>query len=313
VWRVRRARADCLAVEPLDDATLDRAVALDRYEARALSRRKRAIWAFDAASRGASDADERDFASPAAPADTALRRSRSHPGGRYRTGFPRPPDPYAEANKESRRIARLFGHTRQDELAYFWLTNPARSGRLNTIRPNEPEAAGSRLRDFGQTNPSLPGDVVTLAPNEPEAVQSNEQQFGQANPSLPQAGNIVLPGRPRANDGPAILAERAKPEETCHGARSMAPTPSQRACAIRAKRTRAASPCEFGRAGRVHGSRLPGSDGVTRRPYNAHLPALERALFPGERGSRPRLRRGAPTRAGPAKQRRCLSMRALNP
>jgi hypothetical protein len=30
VWRVRRARADCLAVEPLDDATLDRAVALDR-------------------------------------------------------------------------------------------------------------------------------------------------------------------------------------------------------------------------------------------------------------------------------------------
>jgi hypothetical protein len=47
VWRVRRARADCLAVEPLDDGTLDRAVALDRYEARALSRRKRAIWAFD--------------------------------------------------------------------------------------------------------------------------------------------------------------------------------------------------------------------------------------------------------------------------
>jgi len=43
VWRARRARADCLAVQPLDDATLDRAVATDRYEARALARRKRAI------------------------------------------------------------------------------------------------------------------------------------------------------------------------------------------------------------------------------------------------------------------------------
>lgn len=212
VWRVRRARADCLAVEPLDDATLDRAVALDRYEARALSRRKRAIWAFDAASRVASDADDRDLASPAALADMALRRSRAHAVGRYRTGFPRPPDPYAETNKEARRIARLFGHTRRDELEYFRLRNPARSGRLNTRRPNEPEAAGSRLRDFGQ-----------------------------ANPSLPQAWNIALTGRPKANDGPAILAERTRPEGDCHRARPMAATPWQRARAILAKPTRAAA------------------------------------------------------------------------
>ena len=75
VARVRRARADLLSVQPLDGATLARAVALDRYEARALSRRKRAIWAFDAASALAADGAERDCASPAALSNMALRRS----------------------------------------------------------------------------------------------------------------------------------------------------------------------------------------------------------------------------------------------
>jgi hypothetical protein len=302
VWRVRRARADCLAVEPLDDATLDRAVALDRYEARALSRRKRAIWAFDAASRVASDADDRDLASPAALADMALRRSRAHAVGRYRTGFPRPPDPYAETNKEARRIARLFGHTRRDELEYFRLRNPARSGRLNTRRPNEPEAAGSRLRDFGQTNPIRPRDAVTLSPNEPEAVQSNEQQFGQANPSPPQAWNIALTGRPKANDGPAILAERTRPEGDCHRARPMAATPWQRARAILAKPTRAAAKRrEFACvAGRVsHRSRLARLRWRNPPTLNARLPAaggrciLWRTRLPATASPR------RPTRAGP--------------
>ena len=35
---------------------------------------------------------------------------------RCRVGFPRLPDPNWEANKEVRRIARLFGHTRRSEL-----------------------------------------------------------------------------------------------------------------------------------------------------------------------------------------------------
>jgi hypothetical protein len=281
VWCVRRARADCLAVEPLDDATLDRAVALDRYVGRALSRRKRAIWAFDAASRLASDADDRDLASSAALADMVLRRSRANAVGRYRTGYPRPPDPYAEANKEARRIARLFGHTRRDELEYFRLRNPARSGRLNTRRPNEHEAAGSRLRDFGQTNPS--GPAAKIPPNEPEAIQSGELHSGQTNPSLSQAGN-------------ATLTERTEVEENYHRARPMAATPWQRARAISAKRTRAAAKrrefaCVVGRVS--HRSRLARLRWRNPPTLNARLPAagacsvLWRTRLPATASPRP--------------------------
>ena len=212
VWRARRARADCLAVQPLDDATLDRAVTTDRYEARALSRRKRAIWAFDAPSALAWQRDERACASPVALWEMALRRSgpeadghasgakrRAPAGPAYGAGRLRLPDPYAEANKEARRIARLFGHTRRSELEYFGQANPTRSGRRNTARPNEPDAAQPRMH-LGQTNPSDVGHEIGISPNEPEAVQSDEHRFGQTNPTLREPGDTVF-GRTNPSHG----------------------------------------------------------------------------------------------------------------
>ncbi len=190
VCRARRARAECFAVQPVDLAALDRAVATDRYEGRALARRRRAIRAFDAECAGTSEADERASASPVEQWDLVLRRSglghissarRSDPLLYPRDRDPyRQPDPYAEVNNEFRRIARLFGHTRRIEIEYG-LRKPARCGRRTAIRPNEPVAAQPRMHDLGQTNPSKSRDAG-IAPNEPEAVR-HAHHFGQTNPS----------------------------------------------------------------------------------------------------------------------------------
>jgi hypothetical protein len=238
VWRARRARADCLAVQPLDDATLDRAVATDRYEARALSRRKRAIWAFDAPSALAWQRDERACASPVVLWEMALRRAgreadghasgakrRAPAGPAYGAGRLRLPDPYAEANKEARRIARLFGHTRRCELAYLQLGKLTRSGRPNTMRPNEPKAAQPNVRNLGQTNPSHSCDAG-ISPNDPKAVQHDERHFGQTNPSSHKPADTVV-------------AERTEAGAPHRG--GFETRPYMRAAPILAKQTRAAA------------------------------------------------------------------------
>ncbi len=183
VWRARRARADCLAVQPLDDATLDRAVATDRYEARALSRRKRAIWAFDAPSALAWQRDDRACASPVALWEMALRRSgpeadghasgakrRAPAGPAYGAGCPRLPDPYAEANKEARRIARLFGHTRRSELAYLHL------GKVTRSRSPQHDAAERTQRGAAPCARSRPDEPKPLSAM-PESRRTNPRPF----------------------------------------------------------------------------------------------------------------------------------------
>jgi hypothetical protein len=229
VWRARRARADCLAVQPLDDATLDRAVATDRYEARALARRKRAIWAFDTASALASQRDDRACASPAALSEMAVQPSGAPAVRRYGLrGFPRLPDPYAEVNRERRRIMRLFGHTRRDDVDFYWLRNPARSGRLTAMRPNEPETAPSRVQDLGQTSPSHCRHAG-ISPNESEAVQADEHHFGQTNPSPHKPAHTVVAEQTEAG---APTRTGLKPAATCAQLPSWPNKPDQQRSAV---------------------------------------------------------------------------------
>jgi hypothetical protein len=154
-------------------------------------------------------------------------------------GFPRLPDPYAEVNRERRRIMRLFGHTRRDDVDFYWLRNPARSGRLTAMRPNEPETAPSRVQDLGQTNPSHCRHAG-ISPNEPEAVQADEHHFGQTNPSPHKPAHTVV----------AEQTEAGAPHKNGFETRRY-----MRAAPILAKQTRAAAERrEFARvacAGRV--------------------------------------------------------------
>jgi hypothetical protein len=146
---------------------------------------------------------------------------------------------------------RLFGHTRRDDVDFYWLRNPARSGRLTAMRPNEPKAAQPRVRDLGQTNPSHSCDA-RISPNESEAVQHDERHFGQTNPTLREPGDTVLAERTRATESSGhvvILAKRTEAEANCKRGRQMEATRCDRLDAILTKRTRApASPRVFARA-----------------------------------------------------------------
>jgi hypothetical protein len=230
VARARLARAEILSVSRLDGATLARAEATDRYERRALAIRKRAIRQFDAASALPSDCHDRDSASPAALHDMALRRSHGANGSRRsRAGLPRLPNPYAnpyaEVDKEFRRIARLFGHTKQSDLEYFGRTNPRRSGYRSKISPNEPEAAQPNACDLSQTNPSLA---------QPEQVAQPKQL---AQPKR----DVVVAERTQATDtnGPArVLVKRTGGGVDCVRHRQTSRTRRRPAVAISAERTR---------------------------------------------------------------------------
>jgi hypothetical protein len=188
VGRARRARAEIFSVGRLDGATLDRAQATHRYERRALAIRKRAIRQFDAASALASNAHDRDSASPAALRDMALRRSHDATGScRYQARLPRLPDPYAnpyaEVDKEFRRIARLFWAHEAERFGIFWPNEPkafplpqnfaerTRGGPAKhaTPWPNEPEPFRPPLHDSPERTQAGATQCMRCWPNEPKA------------------------------------------------------------------------------------------------------------------------------------------------
>jgi len=143
-------------------------------------------------------------------------------------GFPRLPDPYAEVNRERRRIMRLFGHTRRDDVDFYWLRNPARSGRLTAMRPNEPETAPSRVQDLGQTSPSHCRHAG-ISPNESEAVQADEHHFGQTNPSPHKPAHTVVAEQTEAG---APTRTGLKPAATCAQLPSWPNKPEQQRSAV---------------------------------------------------------------------------------
>jgi hypothetical protein len=179
VWRARRARADSLAVQPLDDATLDRLVATDRYEGRAISRRNRAIWAFETASALASDGDIRACASPAALWEMALRRSgpeadghasgargRLRPCAAAALAFPVCP---TRTGRQTRRHGGSLGCL-ATRAGASWSALAKRTPRVRV---------GATRR--GRTNPTRRSPVCILA-KRTQAMSATDSEYRRTNP-----------------------------------------------------------------------------------------------------------------------------------
>jgi hypothetical protein len=179
VARVRRARCDLLSGTSLEDDALMRAVALNRYERRALSRRKRAIRQFDAAFPRTVKASDRHCACGAPESKFWTGQSVDRQFGRTNPTRLQPADAIlAERTRRVPAFATRFGRT-----------NPTRSGCRGAIWPNEPDQRGStgispaeRTQEGGSGTPSSPRSTKSARVTS-GSIRSIGRIFGQTNPA----------------------------------------------------------------------------------------------------------------------------------
>jgi len=152
VGRVRRLRAELLATDLLDESMVARAAALDRYERRALSRRKAAMRAFEAATAARPDVGA---------ACTVLQSV----GPGFKPGFKPAPDRapsmaeyLAKRTQQQQQHRHLEGKPTADEntaASQTWQNEPDAMRLSACGAPGRARCTGLIRWRAGQTNPRI--------------------------------------------------------------------------------------------------------------------------------------------------------------